>query len=211
MLALAAGASVLTLIVTAADPTSGGLMMAALLAIVAVAAGWALSTWNPPTIAIRDGVLEVASRRRETKIDLRDPNTQVELGDKPGSPSWRAVVKPPEGRDVVIRAQQVKARQFSEIVQHHRKNLREEDEVSRSRTTADPPRPTLRGPVTACATAWRSGTTAPGARTQAYWVRPGSWLRTGSNEMAWLGASSSDMRSSAKACHSPRGRHQDIS
>ena len=130
VLALAAGASVLTLIVTAADPTSGGLMMAALLAIVAVAAGWALSTWNPPTIAIRDGVLEVANGRRETKIDLRDPNTQVKLGDKPGSPSWRAVIKPPEGRDVVIRAQQVKARQFSEIVQHHRNNLREEDESS---------------------------------------------------------------------------------
>ena len=130
VLALAAGASVLTLIVTAADPTSAGLLMAALLAIVAVAAGWALSNWNPPTIAIRDGVLEVVNSRRETKIDLRDPITRVELGDKPGSPSWRAVVKPPEGRDVVIRAQQVKARQFTEIVQHHRNNLREEDESS---------------------------------------------------------------------------------
>ena len=130
VLALAAGASVLTLIVTAADPTSAGVMMAALLALVAVAAGWALSSWNPPTIAIRDGVLEVANGRQETKVDLRDPKTQVELGDKPGSPSWRAVVKPPEGGDVVIRAQQVKARQFTEIVQHHRNNLREDDESS---------------------------------------------------------------------------------
>jgi hypothetical protein len=54
----------------------------------------------------------------------------VELGDNPKSPSWRAVVKPPEGKDVVIRAQQVKARQFTEIVKHHRSNLREEDESS---------------------------------------------------------------------------------
>ena len=40
MLALAAGASVLTLIVTAADPTTGELTIAALLAAVALAAGW---------------------------------------------------------------------------------------------------------------------------------------------------------------------------
>ena len=47
MLALTAGASALTLIVTAADPTTAGLTMAALFAAVALAAGWALSSWNP--------------------------------------------------------------------------------------------------------------------------------------------------------------------
>jgi len=129
MLALAAGASVLTLIVTAADPTTGELTIAALLAAVALAAGWALTNWSPPVIVIRDGVLEVANRR-ETKIDLRDPQTRVELGDRPGSPGWKAVIGQPKGHDVVIRAQQVKARQFTEIVQHHRRNLRDPTEPS---------------------------------------------------------------------------------
>jgi len=129
MLALAAGASVLTLIVTAADPTTAELTMAALLAAIALAAGWALSRWSPSVIAIRDGVLEVANRR-ETKIDLRDPQTTVELGDKPGSPNWKAVIGQPKGRNVVIRAQQVKARQFTSIVQHYRRNLRAPEERS---------------------------------------------------------------------------------
>ena len=84
MLAVAAGASALTLIVTAADPTAAGLTMAALLAAVARGRGVGAVELNPPIIAIRDGVLEVANSRRETKFDLRDPKTQVELGDKPG-------------------------------------------------------------------------------------------------------------------------------
>jgi len=54
----------------------------------------------------------------------------VDLSGKPGSPSWRAEIGRPEGRSVVIRAQQVKARQFTEIVQHHRENLRDPDEGS---------------------------------------------------------------------------------
>jgi len=104
--------------------------MAAVFAAVALAAGWALSSWSPSVISIRDGVLEVADRRQETTYDLRDPATQVELGDKPGSPSWKAVIDHPDSRSVVIRAQQVKARQFTEIVQHHRSNLRDPEEKS---------------------------------------------------------------------------------
>ena len=137
VLAVTAGASALTLIVTAADPTSAGLTMAALFAAVAVAAGWALSSWHPPVIAIRDGVLDVSSRRREMKFDLRDPETRVELSGKPGSPSWRAEVGPAKGRNVVIRAQQVKARQFTEIVEHHRRYLRDPDEESEEESSKD--------------------------------------------------------------------------
>ena len=111
--------------------------MAALFAAVALAAGWALSSWSPPVIAIRDGVLEVANRRSETTFDLRDPATQVELGDKPGSPSWKAVIGQPDGDRAVIRAQQVKARQFTEIVQHHRSNLRDPDAQSQEESNED--------------------------------------------------------------------------
>ena len=63
--------------------------------------------------------------------------TQVELGDKPGSPSWKAVIDHPDSRSVVIRAQQVKARQFTEIVQHHRSNLRDPEEKSSEGSSED--------------------------------------------------------------------------
>lgn len=61
---------------------------------------------------------------REHGFDLREPDTQVELGKQPGSPSWRTTLGKPDGPTVVIGARQVKARQVTEIVEHHRSHLR---------------------------------------------------------------------------------------
>ncbi len=122
---LASVAAVLTLFVVAREPDAGGLTLVACLAAVAALAGWALSSWTPAIVSIRDGILEVARGTRQQHFDLRDPNTTVELGSQPGSPSWRTSITDPDGHTVVIGARQVKARHFKQIVEHHRSRLRE--------------------------------------------------------------------------------------
>jgi hypothetical protein len=124
VLVLAAVASVLTLFLSGGDDTRTGFLVAGGLAVVALLAFWALVSWDPTTVSIRDGILEVSSGRREDQFDLRDPHTEVELGERPGSPSWRAVFKAPDSRTTTIGSQQVKARQFTEIVEHHRSRPR---------------------------------------------------------------------------------------
>ena len=104
--------------------TSAGSSSSLCLGAIAAAAGWALATWNPTVVAIRDGVLQVHQGSRDDEFDLRDPHTRVDLGERPGSPSWRTTVTDLDGRSVVIGARQVKAAHFSEIVKYHRSRMR---------------------------------------------------------------------------------------
>ncbi len=124
VLVLASVTAVLTLFVVAPDPDAGGLLLVAGLAAVAAVAGWALASWTPTVVSIRDGVLEVARGSHEEHFDLRDPGTRVELGIQPGSPSWRTTLARPDGHTAVIGARHVKASHFTQLVEHHRSRLR---------------------------------------------------------------------------------------
>lgn len=125
VLVLSSVAAVLTLLFTAEEPTSAGFVVAATLGVVAVAAYWSLVGWPPTVVTIRDGILEVSRGRREDRFDLRDPATRVDLGDQPGSRSWKARFSHPDGSTAVVGAQQVRARQFIQIVRYHRDRLRD--------------------------------------------------------------------------------------
>ncbi len=123
---LAAVASVLTLWVSEPDANTAGLWWLP---------DWRSSPWPPggsePTVvSIREGALTVASGARVHTFDLRDPRTRTKFGEKPGSPSWQAVFRRPDGRTSVIGAQQVKARHFSEIVEYYRDHPRTPDKNS---------------------------------------------------------------------------------
>jgi hypothetical protein len=127
VIVLASIAAVLTLFVVAAEPNPGGFVLVACLAGLAAVAGWALSTWSSTVVSIRDGVLEVARGDQEHTFDLRDPETRIDLGKQPGSPSWKASFAKPETPAVVIGARDVRARQFTQIVEHHRAGPRTQD------------------------------------------------------------------------------------
>ncbi len=120
VLVLAAVAAVLTLFLAAAEPTLGGLVLVTCLGLIAAAAGWALASWHPTIVAVREGVLTVSRGSSEDEVDLRDPQTQVDLGAEPGSSGWRATVVGADGRQLVIGARQVKATHFSQVVRHYR-------------------------------------------------------------------------------------------
>ena len=127
VLAVASIAAVLALFLAFRSPALGSLLLVALLAAVAAGAWWALSEWNPAVVSVREGVLTVTSDESEEQFDLRDPRTAVDLGPNPKAPTWKATVSRPDGRTAVIRAQQVQARHFVALVEHHRAHLREAD------------------------------------------------------------------------------------
>jgi hypothetical protein len=132
VLVLASVGAVLILFSAVSDPDVGGFVLVVCLGVIAALAGWALASWNPTVVSIRDGVLGVARGGQEDEFDLRDPETRVELGQRPGSPSWRARVIHAHGSSAVIGARQVKPRHFIQVVQHHRAHLRAPE-----KTTAD--------------------------------------------------------------------------
>ncbi len=120
VLVVASVAAVITLFLVAPDPDTGGFVLVLCLGLLAAAAGWGLASWKPTVVSIRDGILEVSRGDQEDTYDLRDPDTRVDLGTRTGSPSWRAKVASPDGPTTVITAREVKARHFTEIVEHHR-------------------------------------------------------------------------------------------
>ena len=120
VLLLASVAGVLTLFVAISESSAAALVIAAGCMVLALVAWWALLSWSPTTVRVHDGVLDVARRDHIDRFDLADPATEVTLGSRPGLPGWTATFKEPNGPRVVIRSSQVKARQFTRIVEHHR-------------------------------------------------------------------------------------------
>ncbi len=150
------------------------LVLAAVAAVAAVA-GWALASWTPPVVSIRDGVLEVARGSREEYFNLRDPETRVVLGKQPGSPSWRTTLARPDGHTTVIGTRHVKASHFTRIVQHHRSRLRSPETPAGNRSPGNrehAPERTRTSPGTVSAHAFRSLQQGPGS---CRWVPP--WHR----------------------------------
>ncbi len=134
---LASIAAVLTLFPVAAEPSAGGFVLVICLALIAAAAGWALASWDPTVVEVRDAVVKVTRGSTEQQVDLRDPHVGVDLGQKPGSPSWRARFTVPDESDVVVGARQVKARHFTRIVEHHRRHLRPPEPAEKTETTPE--------------------------------------------------------------------------
>ena len=122
MFVVSSVAGVLAIFYAVQESSGSALFLAAVLVGLATGSWWILLGWVPTVVTIRNGILEVARGPVGDKFDLRDPETQIELGDNPRSPLWRAVVRVPDGKDVVILASHVKPRQFSEIVEHHRRH-----------------------------------------------------------------------------------------
>ena len=98
---------------------------ALVLLFLAAAAGWAMGRWAPKVVTLRDGTLEVTRAGNGDRFDLRDPQTEVDLGTNTRSPSWQAKFSEPEGSRVTLRRHQVKVDQFVSVVQHHRAHLRD--------------------------------------------------------------------------------------
>jgi hypothetical protein len=121
---VSSAASVLAMFRAVQQGTPGPTLLAAALFVLATGSWWALLSWVPTVVSIRGGVLEVARGTHGDRFDLRDPDTDIEVGDAPASPMWKAVVRRADGSNLVIRANQVDAAQFAEIVAHHRARLR---------------------------------------------------------------------------------------
>ncbi len=120
MFVVSSVASVLTIFYAVQESSRQALFLAAVLVALATGSWWTLLSWVPTVVTIRKGILEVARGPVGEKFDLRDPDTQIELGGNVRSPLWKAVARVPDGKDVVILSSHVKPRQFVEIVQHHR-------------------------------------------------------------------------------------------
>ncbi|MGN6781749.1 MAG: hypothetical protein ACTHJH_09630, partial [Marmoricola sp.] len=101
----------------------GGTSPAITAAAVVVLAGalwWGLLSWAPTIVSISRGILEVSQGPTSERFDLRDPGTEVVVGDDPRSRSWTTTVGRPHGKPLVIKATQVRPQQFSRIVRHYR-------------------------------------------------------------------------------------------
>ena len=113
-------AAVLVIFLAVQEGSRTILLLAAGLLALAMGSWWAVLSWSPTVVSIRRGVLEVARGTHGDRVDLRDTATRIDLGDDLGSRTWKAVVHRDGEPDLVIRASQVKAREFCEIVSRHR-------------------------------------------------------------------------------------------
>lgn len=116
-------AAVVALFWAAGVGSTLGLVSAAALAGAAVMLFRALLEWAPTVVSLSGGRLEVSRGDRVVQVDLCSPSTRVVLGEDPRSLGWRTIVSRPGERDLVIRRRHVRARQFAQIVGHHRRTL----------------------------------------------------------------------------------------
>ena len=117
---IASVAGVLTLFVAVSQDSTPALVIAGGCGVLAVVASWALASWKPTVVSIREGVLDVERGDHTERFELTDPSTVVEFNGKPGSPTWTAMIKRANGPRTILRSNQVKPRQFERIVRHHR-------------------------------------------------------------------------------------------
>ncbi|MGN6240160.1 MAG: hypothetical protein ACTHNI_10490 [Cellulosimicrobium cellulans] len=88
--------------------------------VLACALWWGLMSWAPRVITLSAGTLEVAQGPASERFDLTDPATEIELDDDPTSRAWTAQVVRANGSRLVIKAHQVRARQFCDLVRRYR-------------------------------------------------------------------------------------------
>ena len=117
---IASVAGVLTIFVAVKEESAAALVVAAGSFLLALVSWWGLLSWKPTIVTIREGVLEVSRGGRVDSYELTDSSTVVEFTGRPGSPTWTATVRTANGPRTILRANQVKPRQFERIVRYHR-------------------------------------------------------------------------------------------
>jgi len=100
--------------------TSSSVITAVSVIVLACALWWGLISWAPRIITISNGTLEVAQGPNSEHFDLTSPRTEIELGEDPRARSWTAEVVRPNGSRLVIRSNQVRPQQFTELVNRYR-------------------------------------------------------------------------------------------
>ena len=117
---VSAVAGVLTAFVALSEDSTPALVIAGGCGVLALVSSWALISWKPTVVSIREGVLEITRGEHSDRFELEDPSTVVEFSGRPGSPAWTAMVKHSNGPRTILRSSHVKPRQFERIVRHHR-------------------------------------------------------------------------------------------
>jgi hypothetical protein len=100
--------------------TSSSMITAVSVIVLACALWWGLISWAPRIITISNGTLEVAQGPNSERFDLTSPRTEIELGGDPRARAWTAEVVRPNGSRLVIRSNQVRPQQFTELVNRYR-------------------------------------------------------------------------------------------
>ncbi len=116
---VAAVAGVLTSFIAISEQSTAALVVAAGCFALGLVAWWALLSWRPVVVTVREGTLEITRGEHGDTFDLTDPATVVEFRGRPG-PTWTALVRHANGPRTVLRSSHVKPRQFERIVRHHR-------------------------------------------------------------------------------------------
>jgi hypothetical protein len=118
---LAAAIGAVLLVITSLSTTTdpGRLTTGVALALLAAAALYGVSALAPTTVTLHDAKVGVARGDKLVTFDLTDPETQVDLDDKPRSTSWRARLRSASGDVEVLRRTQVQPGLFSDVVRHH--------------------------------------------------------------------------------------------
>ncbi len=126
---VAAVTGVLTSFVAISESSTAALVVAAGCLALALVAWWALLSWRPVVVTVREGTLDITRGEHSETFDLTDPATVVEFRGRPG-PSWTALVRHANGPRTVLRPSHVKPRQFERIVRHHRAPAEQRDTAS---------------------------------------------------------------------------------
>jgi hypothetical protein len=100
--------------------SASSIITAASVVVLAMASWWGLLSWSPTIVSITRGVLEVSQGPASKRADLRDPATEVQVGDNVGDRTWTARIVAPDSTRFLIRASQVRPEQFRQIVAHYR-------------------------------------------------------------------------------------------
>jgi hypothetical protein len=100
--------------------SASAIITAASVTVLAMAFWWGLLSWSPTIVSVTRGVLEVAQGPSSKRADLRDPATEVEVGEDVRDRGWTTRVVAPDGTRLVIKASQVRPEQFRRLVEHYR-------------------------------------------------------------------------------------------
>jgi hypothetical protein len=115
---VAAVSSVLAIFAAVDTGTGSALLLSGVLVAASLVLWWALVSWSPTVVSVRNGTLEIGRGAGTKTYDLSDPDTTVEVRGDVRSPAWRAVVTD-GSRRVVLNRRQVRPARFTEIVEHH--------------------------------------------------------------------------------------------
>lgn len=107
--------------------------IAGALAALALIFWWGLTTAPSQQVAVRGGILEIEDGTSRYTFDLRNPAVRVDVDGDPGDRGWRVVIHRHRLSPYVITGRMVDPAHFTEVLEHYRAHARRAEELRLAR------------------------------------------------------------------------------